>query len=119
MTEHCDFDGRRAWHERRARPSMLRVSRITMLHLGALLSSLLAASLTTSQILHGMSVCSKFERQSLNVKSTRGRKWSYHHMSFSSTENTASRSYSKTNMFPEAETVVSPRISKVSRVTGG
>lgn len=49
MTEHCDFDGRRAWHERRARPSMLRVSRITMLHLGALLSSLLAASLTTSQ----------------------------------------------------------------------
>lgn len=49
MTEQHDFDGRSAWNERRARPSMLRVSRITMLHLGALLSSHLAASLTTSK----------------------------------------------------------------------
>lgn len=49
MAEQRDFDDRRAWHERCTRPSMLGVSRITMLHLGALLSSLLAASLTTSQ----------------------------------------------------------------------
>lgn len=54
MTEQRDFDGRRASHERRARPSMLRVSRITMIHLGALLSWRHLSSL--ARILHGMSV---------------------------------------------------------------